>query len=480
MILRLHPRQPLTGLFVCAALGIIAADRWPVAPLFPLILILALAILLALRPSNAGVLLFTAGAFFLLHDFRVLDNPGSDLAREFSQKPLPVKITGIVISEPQQGQPGPGIPSCRFRLRLESIGPAGEPDEPPRPENAVLMVTWLGVPPDYGDRVSITGGATNIAPPRNPGKFDYQAYLHRLGIDSEIRMRYPNDAEVLDSGHGNPLIATAISIRQWMQDKLRIDLDNSPDAAGIIQGMTLGRKEEAPADILQLFQLTGTLHLFVVNGLHIGMFTTIAFMLVRFLGAGRRLSVVLVVPLIWFYTLITGLNPGSVRASIMATVLLFGQFLERKPLMMNNLAVPGLGLLLYDTNELFMPGFQFSMGVVFAIILLAERFIAFLLKFGTPDSFLPRSLWSDFQIATFNCWLYLSKVLGVSAAACIGSIPFTAFYFHLVSSAAVVANLVIVPLAFFVLSLGVLAILSSTVSTSLPAIFNSANLDPVN
>ena len=342
--------------------------------MIPLVLLLVIAALLAWRPSRAGSMIFAAGVFFLLHDFHVLDDRGAKLAHEFLQRSLQVKVTGVVISEPQVRQSTGPIPSSRFRLRLETIG-AGNQN---RPESAVVMATWLGPPPDYGDRVSITGEASNIAPPRNPGQFDYREYLRRLGIDSEIRMHYPNDGEVLENGHGNPLVAFALSVRQWMQEKLRLDLEDSPDAAGIIQGMVLGRKDETSSDIQELFQRTGTLHLFVVNGLHIGMFTAIAFLFIRFFGTGRRLSVVLVVPLIWFYTLLTGLNPGSIRASIMATVLLSGQLVDRKPVTMNNLAAAGLALLLYDTSELFMPGFQFSLGVVFAIILLAGRLQTFL------------------------------------------------------------------------------------------------------
>jgi ComEC/Rec2-related protein len=469
---RLRPRQPVAGLFLFAAMGIVAAEYCPASPLMPLVLLSILAALLVLRPTSAGTLLFTTGVFFMLHDFRIMDDPGGKLATSFTQKPLPVRATGIVVSEPQKRQASGNFPSTRFRLRLESLENSGSP---PGTENAVVMATWFGTPPDYGDRVSITGMASNIASPRNPGQFDYKAYLKRLGIDSEISMRYPNDGEVLGGDHGNPMIAAAISTRQWMQEKLRLGLEDSPEAAGLIQGMTLGRKEEASIDTLALFQRTGTLHLFVVNGLHIGMFTAIAFLIVRLFGAGRRLSVALVVPLIWGYMLLTGLNPGSIRATIMATVLLSGQLVDRKSLMLNNLSAAGLVLLLCNTNELFMPGFKFSMGVVFAIIVLAGRLQAFFLKFGTPDPFLPRSLWSTFQTAAYSCWHHVSQLLGVSTAACLGSLPFTMEYFHLLSPSAVVANLIIVPAAFVVLLLGLLAIVSATLSSTLAATFNSMN-----
>lgn len=65
--------------------------------------------------------------------------------------------------------------------------------------------------------------------------------------------------------------------------------------------------------------------------------------------------------------------------------------------------------------------------------------------------------------------------LAVTVAACFGSSPFGWFYFHMVSPVAVAANLVAVPVAFFVMSLGAMAIGAALFSSWLAAIFNNAN-----
>lgn len=466
-----QPRQPLVGLLLFAAVGIVAAERWPAGLLPALLALPALALVAVLRRPGASLFAFVACAFFLLHDFRAQDNPGKTLAREFSAKPLPAKATGVVIEEPEEKQPAGKFSASRFRMRLESI----EFNNRARRCDAVVLVKWLGKSPVYGDRVSIDGDARNLSPLRNPGQFDYTGYLNRLGIYSEIRMSYPAAGRISSSRQGSGVIAFAHATRRWMQERLRLDLNDSPEAGGLIQSMVLGLKGETPDDVRELFQRTGTLHLFVVNGLHIGMFAAIVFFLIKPLGAGRRLSVFVVVPLIFFYALLTGFSPGSVRASIMASIILAGQLVDRKPVMLNNLAAAGLALLLWDTNELFMPGFQFSFGVVLTIILLAGRFQRFFMKFGAPDSFLPRSLWSPFQNVTHFCWRRIAQLLGVSTAAWIGSMPFTATYFHLMSPSAVAANLVIVPVAFVILTEGILAILAGAFSNLFAGIFNNAN-----
>ncbi len=451
------PRQPLPGLFLSAIAGIVAAEYWaPVASNMPitLALFLTLAALIVRRKSTAAVLIFTACACFLLHQFAIEDDPGRDLAREFSEKPL-VKATGIVVSAPLEKQTSKGDRTAEFQLRLESI----EIDNTSMRADAVVFAKWMGDSPAYGDRVSIQGEASNIPPPRNPGQFNYAAYMNRLGIYSEISMLDATSGEVLNSGHGNPVVALALKTRHWVQQKILLDLENSPDIGGLIQGLTLGLKSETPEETRELFQRTGTLHLFVVNGLHIGMFMAIAFLLVRLCGAGRVPAILIVIPLVCFYALLTGSSTGSMRATIMAVILLTGMLVDGRRVMLNNLAAAGLVILACNTKELFMPGCQFSMGVVFTIILLAGPLQRFFSKFGKPDAFLPKSLWSPFQKATQHSKHHISKLLAVSTAASLGSLPFAAGYFNLVTPSSVLANMVVVPMAYLILCTGILSAL---------------------
>ena len=467
------PRQPLPGLLVSAGAGIVAAEYFaqsPAAIPAALALFALAAALVIFRGATVAVWVCAGCAFFLLHWVAIEDDPGRDLARMFAEKPL-VKATGIVASAPQERESAKGAKSAEFQLRLESlvIGNASVRT------SVVVQARWVGDGPAYGDRVAITGEASNIAPPRNPGQFDYAAYMRRLGIYSEISMLDATSGEVLDGGHGNPLVALALKTRHWVQQKLQVDLDDSPDVSGLVQGLTLGLKRETPEETREMFQLTGTLHLFVVNGLHIGMFSYLMFLLVRLCGAGRALSVLIVAPLICFYALLTGSSTGSIRAAVMAAIFLAGMLADGKPLMLNNLAAAGLLILAWNTNELFMPGFQFSFGVVLAIILLADGLQNFLGKFGKPDPFIPRKLWSKPQKFSNFCSHHVAKFLGVSIAASIGSLPFAAQYFHLLTLSSVPANLFVVPLAFFILAEALLSGFGGIFSNSLSALFNNVN-----
>src|SRR5439155_1680649 len=134
---------------------------------------------------------------------------------------------------------------------------------------------------------------------------------------------------------------------------------------------------QAPEDIEEPFQQTGTLHLFAVAGLHVGIVAALLWMLAMVARLSRKWAAALIIPLLLFYAAVTGLHVSSVRAAVMSSVLLGGLFFERKVFVLNSLAAAAFFLLCWNTNELFSTGFQLSFAVVGAIILFADPFAGF-------------------------------------------------------------------------------------------------------
>jgi len=421
--------------------------------------------------STGGVLVLCGAAFFSLHFLRVNFAPGYLLSTLLSNEPSPVVARGVVLEEPELRSTGKLGERSRFQVHLEQITIRGATYRLPAP----VLVDWRGKTPSRGDLIELTAEAHNLAPPRNPGQFNQPRYLNRLGVFSEFRVRYPSDGKVISSGHGNPILGWADASRAWMQKKLTSDLEDCPEVSGLIQSLVLGIKEATPEETRELFQKTGTMHLFVVNGLHIGLFAAIVWSFLKPLSVTRRRAVFVVIPLIAFYAMVTGASPGSLRATIMASIMIGSHLVERKPIAMNSLAAAGVVILLGDTNELFRPGFQFSFGVVTAILLFATSLRALFARFGQPDPFLPRLLWSRWQVAIAGMGRHLSALAAVSIAAWLGSLPFTMGYFHLLSVSAVLANLVLVPTAFIILGQGLLSICGGSISATVGAVFTNAN-----
>ena len=63
---------------------------------------------------------------------------------------------------------------------------------------------------------------------------------------------------------------------------------------------------------------------------------------------------------IWAYSLLCGLSPSILRASVMFSFVALGNMVKNKPNINNTLAASAFVLLLFDSNMLANIGFQLS------------------------------------------------------------------------------------------------------------------------
>src|SRR5438477_3166859 len=463
------PRQPFVGLALMAAIGIIAPEILPLpsAAVIPTAIILALCIVgLACCPTLVATYAIVGAGFFLLHNFHTRSTQGQQLADELGTKPRVLTATGSVISEPKAASSG----FATFLLKLKSIELEGRN----QPTHAVWQVRWNGAP-EFGDELKLFGTAEPIAPPRNPGEFDMRSYLARRDVRRMLFVRYPEDVTVIRHGGGNPILRLAQKSRTGMQNALCRGLEDAPEVQNFLSGIVLGLRHQTPEDIEEPFQQTGTLHLFAVAGLHVGIVAALLWMLATVAGLSRKSAAVLIIPMLLFYAAVTGLHISSIRAAVMASIMIGGFFFERKAFLFNSLAAAAFFLLCWNTNELFSTGFQLSFAVVGAIVLFADPIFGFLQRWVAIDPFLPRSLLRGLRRWLDSGGEWLCHGTSVSLAAWAGSLPFVLWYFHLVTPISLLANLIVVPIAFFVLAIALLSLLSAPLLPWLAVIFNNAN-----
>src|SRR6266849_6575781 len=463
------PRQPFVGLSLVAAIGIIVGDvfRLPGAALIVMTILLAICIVIvACKPALLATYVIVGFGFFLLHNFQTSNTEGQQLADELGGRPRVVTATGCIISEPKIAPSG----FATFLLKLESIELEGRKQS----TRAVWQVRWKGAP-EFGDELKFFGSAEPIPPPRNPGEFDMRSYLARRDVCRMLFVRYPEDGMLIRHGGGNPILRAAQKSRAWMQNALCRGLEDAPEVQNFLSGIVLGLRHQTPEDIEEPFQQTGTLHLFAVAGLHVGIVAALLWMLAMVARLSRKWATALIIPLLLFYAAVTGLHVSSVRAAVMTSILLGGFFFDRKVFVLNSLAAAAFFLLCWNTNELFSTGFQLSFAVVGAIILFANPLFGFLQRWGAPDPFLPRSLVRGPRRLIHVAFEWPCRGTSVSLAAWIGSLPFILWYFHIVTPISLFANLLVVPIAFFILAIALLSLLSMPLLTWLAVIFNNAN-----
>ena len=377
------PRQPLVGAALAAIGGVLLAEflRAPL-PLVCVFLVLGAALNL-IRPRAALTHLLLLAAFFALHLVQLTIAPGRELSTRLGNRARPLTVTGTIVSEPKITPHD----FTTFLLQLDSIDLGGRLE----PGAATVRARWKGNP-RLGDKVRLRGLIENIPPPRNPGEFDLRAYLARHDVYQSVFARYPEDGVILETRSGGFVRRSAARVREWMRATLTRGLEDSPDVAALINGMALGLRHETPDDIEEPFQQTGTLHLFAVAGLHVGIVAQLLWILALLLRLPRKAAAALIIPCLFFYSAITGFHVSSVRAATMAAVLLGGIFFDRPVLALNSLAGAALLILGVDSNQLFNSGFQLSFAVVGAILVLRESIFRLLLRPSASDPFLPRSL----------------------------------------------------------------------------------------
>ena len=459
-------RQPFVGLVLAAVTGIVAADYFS-AITGPILFIAILGALAGLRWSFAPLVFALVGAtFFALHSARIANTPGDELVQIAGAETRPANVIGIVTTEPKIEATG----NASFLLRLHKARINGQDFQ----TNATVFVRWRGRP-NVGDELALFGTFQPIEPPRNPGEFDMRAYLARRDVKNLFIVRYPENGRILAPGSGFSILRVAARSREWMQRMLSRDLEDSPDVVSLICGTSLGLRHQTHDDIEEPFQQTGTLHLFAVAGLHVGIVAKLLWTFAMVLRLPRKVATALIIPLLFFYAAITGLHTASVRAAVMSALLLGGIFFDRKVLALNSLAAAAFLILLFDSNQLFTSGFQLSFAVVGAIVLLADPMFVRFERIVAPDPFLPRLLLSRPRRFFAAVGRGLARAASVSLAAWIGSLLLIYWYFYLVTPVSLFANLVVVPIAYFVLALAMLSLMAAPISSALSILFNNAN-----
>jgi len=462
-------RQPFLGVALTAIAAIGISDFVPLSQrtvITALALIGISATLLICRPNLIGTYLFVFAGFFLLHVLQTSATAGLSLASLLGERPRMITATGAVVSEPRLLPNGKAV----FLMQLSNV----ELEGVTRPTGATIQVRWKGKP-SLGDELQLFGMAAPIAPPRNPGEFDMRSYLVRRDVHRALFVHYPEEGVLLRAGGGNPILSLAQRSRNWLQSTLCRGLDDSPEVKDFISGITLGLRHQTPEDIEEPFQQTGTLHLFAVAGLHVGIVAQLLWLVGSVVGVSRRWAAAAIIPMVLFYSAVTGLHISSVRAAIMSAVFMGGYVVERKPFTLNSLSAAAVILLAWNTNELFSTGFQLSFAVVGAIVLLVDPVTALLRRPTAPDPFLPRQLLSKSRRLTDPVLLKVTQNVSVSVAAFVGSLVLLFWYFHLVTPVSLVANAVVVPIAYAILAVALLSILAAAALPGFSLIFNNTN-----
>lgn len=291
--------------------------------------------------------------------------------------------------------------------------------------------------PDYGDGIIFQTYLSEMQNPGNPYEFDYKQYLLDRGITGQCYIETEH-AEIIEHGRGDFLIGTALRLRTRLAETYREYGIENEDLA-VLSALTLGDKSELNPETREAYSKAGAMHILAVSGLHVGIIYFVLNFLLKFLNQGklfkliplRIVKAVLLLIGVWFFALLTGLSPSVMRASVMFSFVIAGNAGQRRINIYNSLAASAFFLLLYDSTLINAVGFQLSYLAVLAIVYIQPRLVKLLTfrnKFG-------QKVW---------------ELTTVSVAAQIGTAPLALYYFHIFPNLFFITNLIVIPLATFI------------------------------
>jgi ComEC/Rec2-related protein len=343
-----------------------------------------------------------------------------------------------------------------------------------QPADGEIMVSTPGMPSTNffaGQRVEISGVIDRPAVPLAEGLFDFRDYLRERGIYYELKTTSTGDWKLDEPVMAGPPLTDRFL--NWSQHVLALGQPED-ETLRLLWAMTLGWHTAFTGDISDPFLRAGTMHLFAIDGLRIALISGMLVTLLRMLRVSRAWCGVVAIPAIWFYTAATGWEPSAVRASVMMTIVLGGWALKRPSDLLNSLGGAGFLILLWDPRQFFEASFQLSFFVMLSIGLLLPKLNNLSDKLLSYDPFLPPELVSKPRRALTWMLRLLARYFSLSLAAWAGSIPLSAFYFHLLSPISPLANLVAVPLGTFALMANLGALICGTWFSWATEIFNNA------
>lgn len=300
-------------------------------------------------------------------------------------------------------------------------------------------------PFEYGDVLVIQGSPQELQPPGNPGEFDYKQFLAFKNIYHQHFLKL-KDVQKLTNSPPSQFMAYAIKGRLWAEATLHRFVKGEREQ-GIAAALVLGVTDGLDNELLNAYSATGSMHVLAVSGLHVSIIYLIILWILKPLqniSGGRWMVAIISLLILWIYAFVTGLTPSVLRAVTMFSFLAIAAPWARRTNIYNTLAVSAFCLLLFDPFMIRSVGFQLSYLAVLGIVYLYPKF----LNLWEPGTWLLTEIW---------------KITCVSIAAQIATFSLGLLYFHQFPNYFLLSNLLVVPISFAILILGLLVLALSVI-----------------
>jgi competence protein ComEC len=492
-------QHPLAQLAVAFGAGVLAARGFSLRiGLIAGVACFALAVLLVLRNKlrAAGLTLLLA-MFFAGAVLAELERRGGDSKRVPDDG---IALTGVLDAPPE---------FARNRLYLSlQVETGGRVSILAPFRNAASEDQYRLLGLRYGTRIRVRTTLDRTGNYRNPGVSSLTEHLERNDYDASGIIKSAASITRLEDTRVFPPLAWLYQWRESLQRE--IDARFAPETAGVLDAALLGNRYNLSQSASERFREGGTFHVLVISGLHISFIGGLVLLIISRLTKRRLLQFVLPAVVVWGYSIAVGAEASVVRAALMFTFAGLAPIVFRQSNSLNALGAAALVLLVRSPKEIFDPGFQLTFLSVLAIVVIAWPL---LLKFAAIGSWYPSratpyppacsrelktfcellfwreqkwqqhlarsshgcrlfkakpAAWLErYQVQ--RCLRYLFGAVLVSASVQLVLLPLMIVYFHRLSLASLLLNIVVSVLLAVLVAVAVVALLIAHVSIAASA-----------
>lgn len=398
-------------------------------------------------------------------------------------------LRGRVVSEPTVTLLRHGGARIRFDFAVMEV--PFENDRVDMP-SARLQVDWYGP-------VSL---ASERPPFRIPSAGEGWQLYGRIR-EAETRSAVPRMTLRISRSHLNrrceerdatPAMFALWRARRHASDTLSAGMKGHAQASGIVKAMTLGLRSDVPRDVMDFFMLSGTVHVFSISGLHVGIVASILLVVLAALPIPGRYKVLFYGPMIIAYTIATGAAASAIRACVMSLIFFSAPLIGRRPDPVSSISAAAIVILAFNPRQVMELGFMFSFVSAYGIIVgvpvlhaIGSRLAASIGCFASRSGKATMAELVDGdglpaagcrRRCAFRQYIlkYFTGSVSVSLAAWAASTPITAMVFARITPVSILCNLVVIPLSILIVVVAALSMVVGLFSSWASEIFNHANL----
>ncbi|HCC69129.1 MAG TPA: DNA internalization-related competence protein ComEC/Rec2 [Nitrospiraceae bacterium] len=298
----------------------------------------------------------------------------------------------------------------------------------------------------YNDRIKAIARLKEPTVFQNPGVYSYD-----LRGDGIFATGFSRQIEVIEEGRG--FLHEVYKKRQGLGKMFNESL--AEDNASFLKAIVLGLQVEINQDLRDAFSATGLAHLLSVSGTHFGLLAFILFKIIKGLLkvlpyrlferltlyiTPTQIAVILTLPLLILYAIISGGSIPTIRSFIMVFIYMAALFLGRKGQWLNSLSIAAVIILLWDPGALFDLSFQLSFLAVLSFGYVLDKY--------KPDEELERGPKPSLLKRAFEG---IKTSTLITVAVTLGIAPLVAYYFYHFPLISPLSNLIVTPLVCFVL-----------------------------